>query len=66
MSEVKSIRRKISITTISGHLCAVCGTETVTHDGQPASICLECETPNPKLVWKNIVKDKTEVEVISF
>ncbi len=64
--QIKSIRRKISITTISGYRCAVCQTETVTHDGTVATVCLDCGAPNPVLAWKNIVKDTTEVEVISF
>lgn len=66
MAEViKSIRRKMSVVPIAGYRCGTCQTETVTHDGSVPPVCLDCGTANPVFAWKNIVKDTTEVEVIT-
>lgn len=62
--QIKSVRRKMSVTTVAGYRCAQCQTETVTHDGSVPPVCLDCGTPLPALAWKNLVKDSTEVEVI--
>lgn len=63
---IKSVRRKMSVATVSGFNCKTCGTDTVTYDGSVPPVCLDCGTANPVMAWKNIVKDTTEVEVLAF
>lgn len=63
---VTNVRRKMSVATVTGFKCAVCLTETVTYDNSAPPVCLDCGTPTPKITWKNIVKDTTTVEVVSF
>jgi hypothetical protein len=66
MDPIKGVRRKMSVTTVSGFRCATCGVETVTNDGLVPAVCLDCGAPNPVMAWKNLVKSQTEVEVLQF
>lgn len=60
------ITRKVSLTTVQGFLCGVCKVQTVTYDGSRPENCLECMAPEPKLVWKDTVKNITIVETLKI
>lgn len=65
-TSIKTIRRKMQVVLVQGFKCSTCGTETVTHDGSTPTVCLDCGASTLTQAWKNIVKDTTEVEVLTF